>query len=86
MARCFALDNAGSNIAASIAMIAMTTNSSISVNPFDFFNCIFMFVVDPRFLPTGRVRPVFYRPHATILFFTLDRLMDGAGGKTRLAD
>ena len=29
----FALDNAGSNIAARIAMMAMTTSNSIRVNP-----------------------------------------------------
>ena len=31
-ARCFAFDNAGSNMAARMAMIAMTTSSSINVN------------------------------------------------------
>jgi hypothetical protein len=33
VARCFALANAGSNMAARMAMIAMTTRSSISVKP-----------------------------------------------------
>src|SRR6185369_8480367 len=38
-ARCFAFDNAGSNMAARIAMIAMTTSSSINVNPRDHLAC-----------------------------------------------
>jgi hypothetical protein len=37
-AACLALESAGSNIAAKMAMMAMTTNSSIKVKPF--FLCI----------------------------------------------
>jgi hypothetical protein len=36
-ARCLAFDNTGSNIAARIAMIAMTTSNSIKVNARDDF-------------------------------------------------
>ena len=56
MAFCFALDNAGSNIAARMAMIAMTTRSSIKVKPrfiasLNFFKCIF---TRSKFLPANQ--------------------------------
>src|ERR1035437_7153349 len=40
---CFALDSAGSSIAASMAMMAMTTSSSINVKPDGFWLLTFIF-------------------------------------------
>ena len=51
-ARCLAADNAGSSSAASIAMMAMTTSSSIKVNaPVRLFSRVIFFMLVSRLSP-----------------------------------